>query len=129
MPEIRAIIVDEDESSRQQLLGVLSGYGYKVYATDKYEVAIRAFILLKPKLVFLDQDLYGLNGLEVAYFIRQLTWGRYATICLYTHHEKRELVADDNYRCINKYIRKDDMGGLSDFIEKHTGADRNNAAS
>lgn len=115
----RAMVVDRDPVTRYLVTSLLKRQGYQVFETCKYEAAIQAFITLKPSLVFLSQELDGLNGLEIAHFIRGLNSGSYTDIVLHTHQLKEGLYLSVYFPCINHYIRKGDIQALEQIIKEH----------
>ena len=115
----RALVVDKNPITRYLVASLLKRQEFQVFDTCKYEAAIQAFITLKPSLVILAQDLDGLNGLEIAHFIRSLTSGSYTHIVLHTHQPKLCLHTSVYYSCINNYIRKGDIQELERIIKAH----------
>ena len=68
---IRALIVDDEEPARERLGRLLSGCGVDVVAeaADGHE-ALSRIDELAPDLVFLDIQMPGLSGLDVAASLR-----------------------------------------------------------
>ena len=114
-----AMVVDNNPASCYFLTMLLRYYGFRVFETKKYNIAIRAFITLKPDLIFLDQKLEVLNGLEVAFFIRHIAGGGAANIYLHTTKKHFELENDPNYKYIDGIINKGTSSNLVDIINQH----------
>ena len=117
--QLRAMVVDDDSVGRHLLFRLLKQHSIQVIEACQYEIAIRGFITLNPGLIFLDQHLKGLNGLEIAYFIRRLTGGAYAKIYLHTTVNQQDLVDDPNFQYINGYIKKGDIDKLHAVIRAY----------
>ena len=115
----RVMVVDSDSVSRHLLSRLLRSHNFQNYETNQYQIAIRNFIALKPGLIFLGYHLEGLNGLEVACFIRRITLGKYAKIYLHTTMNPQDIIDDPNYACIDGCIKKGDITAITSIICKH----------
>lgn len=117
--KLRAMVVDDDMISRHLMVHTFKGHGFQVFETSQYEMAIRGFISLKPALIFLDQNLEGLCGLDIAFFIRRLAGGMYTKIFLHTTQHESELISDPNYQFIDEYVMKGDSKKLTSIIKRY----------
>src|SRR5690606_28141723 len=69
-PRRRALVVDDQEYNRVVLIDLLARFGYSAEAVGDGAVALELAAQQDFELVFLDYDLPGLSGLEVARGIR-----------------------------------------------------------
>jgi two-component system LytT family response regulator len=72
MTTLRAIVVDDEEPARELLRGLLASTDVEVVAeaSDGQE-ALAAIQRLRPDLVFLDIQMPGTNGIEVAHVLAE----------------------------------------------------------
>ncbi|WP_310541410.1 ATP-binding protein [Phenylobacterium sp.] len=68
----RILVLDDDESVRQVLVGSLRARGYVVFQAANGEDALNALAEIDPDLFVLDFLMPGLNGAEVARRARQM---------------------------------------------------------
>jgi DNA-binding response OmpR family regulator len=73
MSEIRVLVVEDDRSARELLVTILEDDGYKVFAVADGIAALRAAETFHPNLALLDAGLPGLDGVDVARRLRQLS--------------------------------------------------------
>ncbi len=94
-PTGRALVVDDQEYNRVVLADLLARFGYAVDAVGDGTEAVALATRHDYALVFLDYDLPGLSGLEVARGIRALPGGSarariFATTAFNTPEKQRE---------------------------------------
>ncbi|MDE3076926.1 MAG: response regulator transcription factor [Chloroflexota bacterium] len=70
---IRALVVDDEASLRELILGYLRREGYEVVAAEDGLQALELARRLKPDMVILDLMLPGLDGIEVCRQLRQFS--------------------------------------------------------
>ncbi len=66
MKGYRIVVADSSESSRQKISNLLKRKGYKVYHATDGAGAIRTARSIRPDIVILDTNLWGINAYEVA---------------------------------------------------------------
>jgi two-component system nitrogen regulation response regulator NtrX len=98
------LIVDDEETIRQSLGGILSDEGYEVLTAESGEQAIRILEEELPSLVFLDIWLTGMDGLETLKAIKS----EYPSVCV---------VMMSGHGTIETAVRATKLGAF-DFIEK-----------
>lgn len=98
------LIVDDEETIRQSLGGILSDEGYEVLTAESGEQAIRILEEELPSLVFLDIWLMGMDGLETLKAIKS----EYPSVCV---------VMMSGHGTIETAVRATKLGAF-DFIEK-----------
>ena len=113
------MVVDNDAVSRRLLSRLLQNHGFQNIETKQYQIAIRNLISLKPALIFIGYHLDGLNGLEVACFMRRISQGKHAQIYLHTSMDCQDVIDDPNYACVDGYIQKGDIGTITSILGKH----------
>jgi CheY-like chemotaxis protein len=70
-----ALVVDDDEATRESLRLSLSLDGWTVEEATSGEDAIEAWHRTSPQVILLDQNLPGMTGLECAAKLRELADG------------------------------------------------------
>jgi two-component system nitrogen regulation response regulator NtrX len=98
------LIVDDEETIRQSLGGILSDEGYEVLTADSGEQAMKIVEEELPSLVFLDIWLTGMDGLETLKALKS----EYPSICV---------VIMSGHGSIETAVRATKLGAF-DFIEK-----------
>jgi two-component system KDP operon response regulator KdpE len=72
-PAAHILIVDDDESIRTFLRGVLKLNAYQVSEADGGQAALRSAAAEQPQLIILDLGLPDLDGIEVTRRLREIT--------------------------------------------------------
>jgi two-component system nitrogen regulation response regulator NtrX len=98
------LIVDDEESIRQALVGILGDEGHEVLTAATGEEALRVVEDELPNLVLLDIWLPGIDGIEVLKTIK-------------TGHPQIQVVMMSGHGTIETAVRATKLGAF-DFIEK-----------
>lgn len=98
----QVLVVDDEEDIRELVRFNLAGEGYQVKCTASGEAAIESIRAERPDLMVLDLMLPGINGFEVAKFIKENSQTRNIPIVMLTAKTKEadvlaglEMGADD----------------------------------
>ena len=98
------LIVDDEETIRQSLGGILADEGYEVLTAESGEEALKIVEEELPSLVFLDIWLPGMDGLETLKALKS----EYPSVCV---------VMMSGHGTIETAVRATKLGAF-DFIEK-----------
>ncbi|HOG08479.1 MAG TPA: response regulator, partial [Syntrophales bacterium] len=104
------LIVDDEESIRQSLGGVLNDEGYEVLAAASGEEALRMIDDEIPSLVLLDIWLPGMDGIEVLTRIR-------------SEYPQIRVIIMSGHGTIETAVKATKLGAF-DFIEKPLSLDK-----
>ena len=104
------LIVDDEESIRQSLGGVLADDGYEVVTAGSGEEALRAVDEEMPNLVLLDIWLPGIDGIETLKIIK-------------CEHPQLRVVMMSGHGTIETAVKATKLGAF-DFIEKPLSLDK-----
>ncbi len=66
MKDYRIVVADSSESSREKICNLLNRKGYKTFQATDGGGALRISRSIKPDIVILDTNLWGMNAYEVA---------------------------------------------------------------
>jgi len=105
-PPVRVLVIEDDPANRLLLTRVLESAGFQVRAADNGGAGINEFSSWRPHFIWLDIQLPGMNGIEVAARIRELAGGRDVKIAALTasvFNEERNTVL---------------AAGIDDFVRK-----------
>jgi len=100
------LVVDDDRMERFLISEVLEQKNFQVVTTGSGQEALEIFSERKPKIVLMDVEMPGMNGIEACRAIRRLPWGDRVPILMVTG------LSDDNS------IEKAYQAGATDFIGK-----------
>jgi CheY-like chemotaxis protein len=65
MPSVPVLIVDDNPANRKLMTVLLRGEGYDVHSADCAEAALRVLQGVCPRVIFMDIQLPGMDGLEL----------------------------------------------------------------
>jgi PAS domain S-box-containing protein len=105
-PPFRILVIEDDPANSLLLKQLLEGAGFQVRTAADGETGIAAFSGWQPHFIWLDIHLPGMNGLEVAAQIRELTGGldvKIAALTASVFDEERDAVL---------------AAGIDDFVRK-----------
>jgi CheY-like chemotaxis protein len=80
----RILVVDDNVDAAQTLAELLRLQGHAVEAVHDGAAALRAAATLKPDVAFIDLNMPGMDGCEVAKRLRATPWGRGAKLVALT---------------------------------------------
>lgn len=93
----RILIADDNTANHIFLQEALTPLGFHTHTVENGHAAIQAFQNWYPDLILMDVDMPGMNGLDAAKQIRQLSTGKQLPIVFITasafSHEKQALIA------------------------------------
>jgi DNA-binding response OmpR family regulator len=68
--ERRALVIDDDESTRYFIRAAFESFGFKVTEVDRAERGLEVFDQAQPDVVLVDYKMPGMDGLECCRRIR-----------------------------------------------------------
>jgi len=80
----RVLVVDDNQDSAESLLIFLELRGHKVFSANDGPTAIELAEKIKPHIIFLDIDLPGMDGFEVARKIRDIPGLKFVSLVALT---------------------------------------------
>ena len=91
--EFTALIVENDQATRDLLQRIVEARGYTVVACPTAASAMEAFVAESPHLVLLDWLLPDMDGLELSTIFRASVRGKYLTILMISDKNSPEDIA------------------------------------
>jgi two-component system cell cycle response regulator len=107
-----ALIIDDDESSRRLLEDSIAGYGFEMVVCGDGSSAWKFYDEKKPRLIILDWDHPGLNGIELCKKIRQSPEGKYVAILMVSSRGRPEDLEAAIAAGVNHFLSKPLNPGL-----------------
>jgi DNA-binding NtrC family response regulator len=100
----KILIIDDEENIRKILSRILTDEGYQVSAVESGEKAIRALPAFQPAVILLDQNMPGMNGIEVLKRVKE----KYPlmVVIIITAHGQVELAVDAIKSGAYDYVEK-----------------------
>jgi signal transduction histidine kinase/CheY-like chemotaxis protein len=80
----RILVVDDNTDAAQTLASLLAISGHRVEAAYDGEAALRTAETLRPDVLFIDLNMPGIDGFELAKRVRATYWGRAAKLVAVT---------------------------------------------
>lgn len=71
MSGLRALIIDDDEDTRESMAMLVRMWGHEPYLAEDFVAALEANKKYRPHVVLLDIHLPGKNGWEIARLLRE----------------------------------------------------------
>jgi CheY-like chemotaxis protein len=65
MPALPLLVVDDNPANLKLMAVLLRGEGYEVHSADCAEAALRVLESVVPRLIFMDIQLPGMDGLDL----------------------------------------------------------------
>ncbi|WP_096232484.1 ANTAR domain-containing protein [Thermoanaerobacterium sp. RBIITD] len=115
MSQLRIIIADSNDASRNTLKGMLLSSGHLIYEARDGGSAVRLSRSLMPDLVLIDMSITGMNAYEVAHIIDS---DNVAPVILITHTIQRGFIEEvRNYSVFAYLIKPIDRSMLLRLVE------------
>jgi CheY-like chemotaxis protein len=115
----RALVVDDSQIARYILTGALSRQGFEVEVADSAESALRKLTGSLPDVVFLDQLLPGMNGLEAVDRLRAQPRTARLPVVMYTSEDGPDFAARALRRGADDVLAKtSDEARLAEILKK-----------
>ena len=73
MEKYRVLVIEDDETAREQLARVIQKEGFEVVTAEDGQVGLKIFRKEKPEIVITDLRMPGVDGLEVMRTVRKLS--------------------------------------------------------
>lgn len=119
VPHHRIVVVDDDRSLRYLMSRLLQKLGQSVMVADSGDKALQIILQCRPQVVFLDLQMHGMSGFEVARKIRsRIELNSVALIALSGHADaaSRRLAAESGF---DQYLVKPtSMDDLTDVLSR-----------
>jgi len=93
-PQLKILIVDDDQTNRLVLEAILKKYGYQILATEDGRRAVELYTEHLPDLVLMDVMMPVMNGYEATREIKALSNGRFTPIIFLTALSDENALAD-----------------------------------
>jgi CheY-like chemotaxis protein len=107
MPEKKNIlIVDDDATTLKMLEGILSAAGYDVITASSGHEAVTLARELKPGLLVLDIALPGMDGINVAFKLREEAETKDIPIIFLSSLMEKDIVQEAATSSRNSFLRK-----------------------
>ena len=88
-PDVRILVVDDNEDAAEMLVEALSSRGFEVCEARDGPAAIRIAAEFKPHIALLDIGLPVMDGYELAERLRQLPGGGRLRLCAVTGYAQQ----------------------------------------
>lgn len=73
MEEFKVLVIEDDDTAREQLAKVIRKEGYQVLVAEDGRVGVELFKKELPEIVITDLKMPGIDGLEVMHTVRRLS--------------------------------------------------------
>ena len=102
----RVLVVDDNVDAAQTLAQYLRMDGHRVESAVDGEGALRVAEVLHPEVAFIDLNMPGMDGAEVAKRLRLTPWGRDATLIALTGMGQQSDIARTREAGFDEHITK-----------------------
>ena len=113
---LHILVIDDDDSLREAIVKHLTGAGYTVMNAPNGEEGLKLALEHKPKLLFLDYQMPGMDGLEVLRKLREDEWGAKAEVVFDTNGYDTSVVYEALANGVHDYVLKADTS-LEQILE------------
>ena len=114
----KTILIIEDEILLRKPMSItLQGAGYIVIEARDGKEGLEQALKIHPDLILLDLVMPEMDGIEVLKKLRADAWGKIANVCVLTHLNSMEKVAEATELGAKEYIVKSDIK-LEDLVVK-----------
>ena len=126
MPKLKVLVIDDENLIRWSFKKHLDQKGYQVYLAETGEAGIKLFEKHLPEIIFLDNKLPGMQGLEVLKKLRHISDSAFIIFMTAygTIETAIQAMKSGAYEYINKPFTFDEIDVILDNIEKKIQLDR-----
>jgi len=100
--EARALLIEDDETTREMLRGILDGDGWRVYEAENGRVALELIDEAAPDLILLDLMMPEMDGFEFLEALRGLSDHKGATVVAVTAAD----LSEQDHRRLNGGVER-----------------------
>ncbi len=104
------LILEDDNTYREQLKKVFESHGYEVFDAEQGEHAITIAENEKPAMILSDVIMYPMDGIAFIKRVRLLgSYGAHVPCYLYTHAAKESLLQEIKHLSILEIYSKEEL--------------------
>ena len=118
MKPLKAIVGIKEAAYRKNVSLILRKHNYRVFEVSEGSLIAKAFVVLRPSLVILGDELSDSRGIDIAFFIKNLTKQDDYQIILYSNKQQTELVKNVRARFIDEFVKIGDIKQLNSIVEQ-----------
>src|SRR6478735_652711 len=114
--QTHVLVIDDDDLLRRALSEKLSGAGFTVADAHDGESGLKAALETHPQLIFLDQQMPGMTGIELLQELRNDEWGRDVEVVFATNLYDPQIINHAIVNGVHDYILKAEVT-LDEIVE------------
>jgi CheY-like chemotaxis protein len=103
------LVIDDDDLLRRSLADKLGDAGFKVADAHDGESGLQIALETHPQLIFLDQQMPGLSGIDMLKELRSDEWGKDVEVVFATNLYDPQIINEAIANGVHDYVLKADV--------------------